>query len=84
MVRSIRSFPLLDGSRGEPAVRLAAVVETLQRLSQLVQDHPSVAEVDVNPFLATTDGVVVMDARIGLANPPTERKDRLSRGASVP
>ena len=66
MIRSIRSFPLLEGIRGEAPVRIDAIAETLQRLSQLVQDHPSIAEVDVNPLLASEEGVRVLDVRIGL------------------
>jgi len=67
MVRSIRSFPLLEGRAGEPPVRIGALVETLQRLSQLVQEHPSITEVDVNPLLATPDGATALDVRIGIA-----------------
>jgi acyl-CoA synthetase (NDP forming) len=76
MIGSIRSFPLLDGSRGEPRVRIDAIVEALQRLSQLVQDHPAIAEVDVNPLLATAEGVSVLDARIGIAAPAPEQSVR--------
>ncbi len=66
MVRSIRSFPLLEeGGRGAP-VRIEAIVETLQRLSQLVQDHPSIAEIDLNPLLASETGVRALDVRVGL------------------
>ncbi|MEX2295599.1 MAG: acetate--CoA ligase family protein [Gemmatimonadota bacterium] len=82
MIGSIRSFPLLDGSRGEPRVRIDAIVEALQRLSQLVQDHPSIAEVDVNPLLATAEGVSVLDARIGIAAPAPEQSVR--SGVSEP
>jgi len=67
MVRSIRSFPLLEGRAGEPPVKIAALIETLQRLSQLVQEHPSITEVDVNPLLATSDGATALDVRIGIA-----------------
>ncbi len=70
LIRSIRSFPLLEGVRGEPGIQMAAVVDAIQRLSQLVQDHPRIREVDVNPFLATPDGAMALDARIGLTSDP--------------
>jgi len=69
MIRSIRSYPLLEGVRGEKPVHLDAVVESIQRLSQLVQTHPALAEIDVNPFLATPQGAWALDARIRLAEP---------------
>ncbi len=70
LIRSIRSFPLLEGVRGEPGIRMASVVDAIQRLSQLVQDHPRIHEIDVNPFLATPDGAMALDARIGLTLDP--------------
>lgn len=69
MVRSIRSYKLLEGVRGEPPSDVAAVAECLLRLSQLVTDHPRIRELDVNPLLvyAKGKGAVVADARIILS-----------------
>ncbi|WP_435179514.1 acetate--CoA ligase family protein [Halorussus sp. AFM4] len=64
MVEGIRSAPLLRGARGrEPADR-EAVVESLQRLSQLVTDFPAILELDVNPLVAGPDGVRAVDVRL--------------------
>jgi len=64
MVDGIRSAPLLRGARGrEPADR-EAVVESLQRLSQLVTDFPAILELDVNPLVAGPDGVDAVDVRL--------------------
>ncbi|USZ68382.1 acetate--CoA ligase family protein [Halorussus salilacus] len=64
MVEGIRSAPLLRGARGrEPADR-EAVVESLQRLSQLVTDFPAILELDVNPLVAGPDGVAAVDVRL--------------------
>jgi acetate---CoA ligase (ADP-forming) len=79
MIASIRSYPLLEGVRGEPAVDLDAVAEGIQRLSQLVQDQAAIGEVDVNPFLASPDGVIALDARIRLDHGP----DSARAGAAV-
>jgi acetyl coenzyme A synthetase (ADP forming)-like protein len=66
MVRSIRGAPLLEGVRGEPGVDRERLAEVIQRISQLVGDHPRIAELDVNPFLAypRADRCAAVDGRI--------------------
>ncbi len=65
MVRSLRSFPLLNGFRGAPPVDQEIIAETLQRLSQLVKDFDCFSEIDINPFIASPDGKLsaAVDAR---------------------
>ena len=70
MLRSLRTFPLLNGYRGAPACDLAALEDVLLRLSALVEAHPEVAELDANPVVATPSGAVIVDARIRLAAVP--------------
>jgi len=72
MMESIRSFPLLKGVRGEASIRMESVVRALQRLSQLVLDHDTFSEIDVNPFLATPEEAFAIDARIRLTPPPRD------------
>ena len=69
MIREIRSFPLLRGVRGEKPSDLAAMVEALERLSQLCTDFPEILELDVNPLLVKPEGggAVAIDARLALA-----------------
>ena len=62
--RSIRGARLLQGVRGEAPADTAAIAETIQRLSQLVGDHPEIDELDVNPWLAFPEGGVAVDGRI--------------------
>jgi len=72
MLRSLRTFPLLDGYRGAPACDLGAVEDVLLRLGALVEAHPEIAELDANPVVAGPGGAVIVDARIRLAevSPP--------------
>ncbi len=70
MMREIRSYALLEGVRGEEPVSLDAVAGAIQRLSQLVLDHDRIESIDMNPFLATPDGAMALDARIGLVERP--------------
>jgi len=64
MLSSIRSYPLLDGFRGEQGVDKEKLVNILQRVSQLVTDLPMIREMDLNPIIAYEDRVCVVDARI--------------------
>jgi acetyltransferase len=66
MLDDIDSAPLLRGSRGRQPVDEAALVETVQRLSQLVTDFPAIVELDINPLVATPDGVQAVDLRLTL------------------
>jgi acetyltransferase len=66
MVRSLRSFPLLKGVRGEEESDLPLLAEVIQRVSQLVGDHDRIEEMDLNPFLSFPDGGRAVDARIRL------------------
>lgn len=50
MIRSIRAFPLLDGWRGRTATDVAALQDTVLRVSALVEDHPRVGELDLRPL----------------------------------
>jgi acyl-CoA synthetase (NDP forming) len=72
MIESIRGFPLLAGARGGEPVRIESVVEVLQRLSQLVQEHTEIREIDVNPLRGAADGVMAMDAWIGIEGSATQ------------
>jgi acetate---CoA ligase (ADP-forming) len=64
MVRSLASFPLLEGYRGAPRADVAAVEDLLLRISALAEAHPEVLELDCNPVMAGPDGAVVVDARV--------------------
>jgi 4-hydroxybutyryl-CoA synthetase (ADP-forming) len=68
MIESIKAIKLLKGIRGEAPSDLAAVADSLQRLSQLITDFPEIEEFDINPLLVLErgKGVRVVDVRIGL------------------
>ncbi len=73
MLRSLRTFPLLEGYRGSLPCDVAAVEEMLLRLSALVEGHPEIAELDANPVVVSPDGAVIVDARIRVASTPAPR-----------
>src|SRR3546814_19820033 len=61
-----RVHRLLQGYRDRPPAALGEVAACLIRLSQLVIDIAEVSEVDINPLLADSQGVIALDARIRL------------------
>ena len=64
MIESLRIWPLLKGSRGEPGVDLESLIEIIERLSFFAARHPDVAELDINPLMASAKGCQAVDARI--------------------
>ena len=64
LIHSIRAAPLLLGHRGQPPADIAALRDTLLRVSRLADDLPEVSELDLNPVIARADGVTAVDARI--------------------
>ncbi|HEX3529956.1 MAG TPA: acetate--CoA ligase family protein [Thermoanaerobaculia bacterium] len=75
MIAGIRGFKLLEGVRGEPGADLEVLADVLLRLAQLVERHPRLRELDINPFLAGPDRQTAraLDARlrVGPVTPPT-------------
>ncbi|MFD0266054.1 GNAT family N-acetyltransferase [Streptomyces sp. NPDC127106] len=70
LIRSIRTAPLLFGWRGSDPVDTPALEELLLRLSRLVDDHPEVVGVTLEPVVVATEGLSVLSATVRIARPP--------------
>ncbi|GGT60423.1 hypothetical protein GCM10010256_17330 [Streptomyces coeruleorubidus] len=70
LVRSIRTAPLLFGWRGSAPADTGALEELLLRVSRLVDDHPEVVAVTLEPVVVASHGLSVLGASIRLAPPP--------------
>jgi acetyltransferase len=68
MMRQTRVWRLLQGYRDRPAADLDAIADALVRLSYLIARHPDIRELDINPLLADPEGVIALDARVGIAD----------------
>ena len=66
MVKSLKAFPILQGTRGLEGIDLGNFEEIILRLSALVEAAPEIEELDLNPILATPQKVTAVDARIRL------------------
>ncbi|MFJ7336718.1 GNAT family N-acetyltransferase [Streptomyces sp. NPDC101116] len=70
LVRSIRTAPLLFGWRGSAPADTRALEELLLRVSRLVDDHPEVVAVTLEPVVVASHGLSVLGASVRLAPPP--------------
>ncbi|MFE9097083.1 GNAT family N-acetyltransferase [Streptomyces sp. NPDC007264] len=70
LVRSIRTAPLLFGWRGSDPVDTPALEELMLRVSRLVDDHPEVVAVTLEPVVVAPHGLSVLDATVRLGPPP--------------
>ena len=64
MIDQIKARKVLDGVRGEAAVDKESLVDLLLKISSIVDAHPQIAELDLNPVIALDDGCTVVDTRI--------------------
>lgn len=67
MIEATRSGRLLFGARGQAPADVDGIVACLQHLGLLALDHPEIAELDVNPLVVWSEGVLAVDVRISLA-----------------
>jgi len=70
MLDEIRSKALLEGVRGKPPVDKEAIIDTLLRMGQLVQEFPEIAEFDINPLIVypRDQGAIAIDMRLVLSS----------------
>lgn len=64
MIEQLRGRELLNGWRGEQPVDKGALIETLLRVSRVIEENPSVQEIDLNPVRVYSEGIVALDALI--------------------
>ncbi len=63
LIRSLRGAAILEGTRGRPALDVAAAAEAVAALSVLAATRPDLAELEINPLLVTPTGALALDAR---------------------
>jgi acetyltransferase len=81
LIERTRIHRALQGVRGERSISFDELETLLTRFSQLVVDfHEEVAEIDINPLLASAERIVALDARVLLYAPdlPAEERPKLA------
>ncbi len=66
MVDRLRSAKLLDGVRGQEAIGRDKLADVVCRVSALMEQAPEIFEMDINPLLGSSKGIMAVDARIRL------------------
>lgn len=66
LIKSIKSYKILTGVRGNPPIDIDFIQTNIMKLSQLVSDFPMFDEIDFNPFVFKPErkGCWILDARI--------------------
>lgn len=64
MIRSLKSYRIIKGTRGKPGINEKLFAEIIVRLSSLLRFATEIKEMDLNPLIGNPDGITVVDARI--------------------
>jgi acetyltransferase len=64
MIRSLRGYKIIQGTRGQASIDEEQYADIIVRLSTLLRFAPEIKEMDINPLLATSKGIIAVDARI--------------------
>ena len=69
MMEQTKIYKALKGVRGRKPVDLAALEVLMVRFSALVVEQRWIKEIDINPLLASPDGLIALDARVVVHGP---------------
>lgn len=64
MIRSLRAYKIIKGTRGQKGVNEDKFAEIIVRLSTLLRFATEIKEMDINPLLGTEKNIIAVDARI--------------------
>jgi acetyltransferase len=68
MIRSLKAYKILEGTRGQSGINTGALEEILVRLSFVLNQNRQIAELDLNPLMGRGDQLLVVDSRIRIQN----------------
>lgn len=74
MIERTRIYKALQGVRGRDAVDIAALERLMVRFSQIVAEHREIKEIEINPLIASSNQLLVLDARVLLHESNTDLK----------
>ena len=69
-IAQLRSYPLLEGIRGQKGIHLDLFADYISRISALMGFAPEIKELDINPCMAMENRLTVVDVRIRIEHGP--------------
>ena len=64
MIEQTKSFPILNGARGNPPLDQKSIRKLLMLCSEIVEAYPEIEEMDLNPVIVHEKGISIVDARV--------------------
>lgn len=83
LIERTKIYEALKGVRGRRPINLTELEKLLVRFSQIVAEQRLIAEIDINPLIASPDRLLALDARVVL-HPADVTKERLPKLAIRP
>ncbi|MCY2687374.1 acetate--CoA ligase family protein [Salinimicrobium sp. TH3] len=66
MITDLKAAPILKGIRGQAGINIKLFADTIVKISDLLTLVPEIAELDLNPLMATQNDLTAVDVRIRL------------------
>jgi acyl-CoA synthetase (NDP forming) len=66
MIEQTRLGEILGGYRGGPRVGIGSLCRVISSFSKILAENPAIEQMEVNPLICTTSGVLAVDARVVL------------------
>jgi acetyltransferase len=66
LIEKTQAYQILQGARGQKPVNIADLERLLITFSNLIIDHPTISEIEINPLIASSEGIIALDARVTL------------------
>ena len=64
MIRQLQAYKVLKGTRGQQGIDLDSFAMAVEKVSRLVEAVPEIAVLEINPMMASSSGILAVDARI--------------------
>jgi len=74
MIDEVKTSAILNGYRAQPPVNKYSIAEIIVAVGKILEEHPEIESMDLNPVFAYPDKAYVIDGRIILKKPTTLRK----------
>ncbi len=67
MIHRLKSYKIIQGTRGKEGVNEQLLISTLQKLSALLMAAPEIEEMDINPLMGSNTQLIAVDARVRIS-----------------